>query len=141
MSALDSLIRLHRWQLNERKRDLATLEDLAVKLGEERRKLEHEDQREQLVAAASPEAAFAYAGYARGLIDRRRKIEQSQTEVADQIARAQEALAEAFQEVKRYEIAAANRIKLEEQRDAKRQQRVLDDLGVEGYRRKTAGEA
>jgi flagellar FliJ protein len=141
MSALDSLIRLHRWQLDERKRDLATLEDLAVKLGEEHRKLELEDQREQRAAAASPEAAFAYAGYARGLIDRRRKIEQSQTEVADQIARAREALAEAFQEVKRYEIAAANRVKVEEQRDAKRQQRVLDDLGVEGFRRKTAGDA
>jgi hypothetical protein len=43
--------------------------------------------------------------------------------------------------MKRYEIAAANRIKVEEQRDAKRQQRVLDDLGVEGFRRKTAGDA
>jgi flagellar FliJ protein len=117
VSALDSLIRLHRWQLDERKRDLATLEDLAAKLGEEQARLELEDQREQLVAAASPETAFAYAGYAR------------------------RALAEAFQEMKRYEIAAANRIKVEEQRDAKRQQRVLDDLGVEGFRRKTAGDA
>ena len=141
MSALDSLIRLHRWQLDERKRDLATLEDLAAKLNEEREKLEREDKREQLVAAASPEAAFAYAGYARGLIDRRRKIEQSQAEIVDQIARAREALAQAFQEAKRYEIAAANRVKVQEQRDAKRQQRVLDDLGVEGFRRKTAGDA
>jgi flagellar FliJ protein len=141
MSALDSLIRLHRWQLDERRRDLATLEDLALKLVEEHRKLELEDQREQLAAAAAPEAAFAYAGYARGLIDRRRKIEQSQAEVVEQIARAREALAEAFQEVKRYEIAAANRVRVEEQRDAKRQQRVLDDLGVEGFRRKTVGDA
>ena len=141
MSALDSLIRLHRWQLDERKRDLATLEDLAAKLGEERARLELEDQREQLVATASPETAFAYAGYARSLIDRRRKIEQSRVEVVEQISRAREALAEAFQEMKRYEIAAANRIKVEEQRDAKRQQRVLDDLGVERFRRKTAGDA
>jgi hypothetical protein len=43
--------------------------------------------------------------------------------------------------VKRYEIAAANRVKVEEQREAKRQQKVLDDLGGEGFRRKTAGDA
>lgn len=140
MTALDSLIRLHRWQLDERKRDLATLEDLALQLGLEQRKLQAEDEREQLVASASPDAAFAYAGYARGLIDRRRKLEQSQSETADQIARAREALAAAFQEVKRYEIAAANRIKVQEQREAKRQQKVLDDLGGEGFRRKTASE-
>jgi flagellar protein FliJ len=139
MSALDSLIRLHRWQLDERRRDLATLEDLAAKLADERRRLDAEDERERTVASASPEAAFGYAGYARGLIDRRRKLELSQEEAAAQIARAREALAEAYQDVKRYEIAAANRLKQQEQRDAKRQQQAMDDLGVDGFRRKTAG--
>jgi flagellar protein FliJ len=139
VSALDSLIRLHRWQLDERRRDLATLEDLAAKLGEERRKLEAEDERERAVAAASPEAAFGYAAYARRLIERRRKLEQSQAEVADRIGRAREALAEAFQETKRYEVAAANRAKQQEQQDAKRERKTLDELGIEGFRRKAAG--
>ncbi|MGO8915130.1 MAG: hypothetical protein ACLQJR_04415 [Stellaceae bacterium] len=139
MSALESLIRLHRWQLDERRRDLATLEDLAAKLSGERLKLEAEDERERAVVAASPEAAFTYASYARGLIERRHKLEQSQEEVAEQIARAREALAEAFQEVKRYEVAAANRAKQQEQRELKRQRQTMDDLGIEGFRRKTAG--
>jgi flagellar FliJ protein len=141
MSALDSLIRLHRWQLDERRRDLATLEALAEKLKDERRKLEVEDKREQEIAGRSAEAAYSYAGYARSLIDRRRKLEQSQAEVAEQILRAREGLAEAFQEVKRYEIAAANRQRQQEQREAKRQQRVMDDLGVEGFRRKSGDSA
>ena len=140
MSALESLIRLSRWQLDERRRDLATLETLAEKLKEERLKLEAEDKREQAIAGRSAEAAYGYAGYARGLIDRRRKLEQSQVEVAEQIVRAREALAEAFQEMKRYEIAAANRQRQQEQREAKRQQGVMDDLGVEGFRRKNDGE-
>lgn len=139
MSALDSLIRLHRWQLDERRRDLATLEDLAAKLEEERRRLEAEDARERDAAAASPEAAFAYATYVRRLIERRRKIEQSRAEVAERIARAREALAEAFQEVKRYEIAAANRAKQQEQQEARRETKIMDDLGIEGFRRKAAG--
>jgi flagellar protein FliJ len=139
MSALESLIRLHRWHLDERRRDLATLETLAEKLREERHKLDAEGKREQAVAGSSAEAALGYAGYARSLIDRRRKLEQSQTEVAEQIVRAREALAEAFQEMKRYEIAAANRQRQQEQREAKRQQRVMDDLGAESFRRRKTG--
>jgi flagellar export protein FliJ len=139
VSALASLIRIHRWQLDERRRDLATLEDLAAQLREERRKLDAEDERERAAAAASPEAAFGYPGYARDLIDRRYKLERTRAEVADQIARARAALADAYQEVKRYEIAAANREKQQEEQEAKRQRRTLDELGVEGFRRKTAG--
>lgn len=139
MSALESLIRLHRWQLDERRRDLATLEDLAQKLAEERVRLEAEDAREQKAALTSPEAARGYAGYAKRLIDRRRKLAQSAAELAQQIARARDALSEAFQEVKRYEIAEASRQRLEGEREQKRQQRVLDDLGTEGFRRRNAG--
>lgn len=139
MSALHSLIRLHRWQLDERWRDLATLEDLARKLGEERLRLEAEDAREQKAALASPEAARGYAGYAKRLIDRRRKLAQSTAEVAQQIAQAREALSDAFQEVKRYEIAEASRLRLEEQREQKRHQGVLDDLGIDAFRRRSMG--
>jgi flagellar protein FliJ len=138
VSTLDSLIRLNRWQLDERRRDLATLEDFAAKLIEERQKLDLEDERERAVASASPEAAFAYAGYARRLIDRKRRIEQSQGETAEQITLAREALALAFQETKRYEIAAANRQKQQEQREARRQQQSLDEIGLDGFRRKNA---
>lgn len=138
MSALDSLIRLHRWQLDEHRRDLATLEDLAAKLGEERRKLEAEDAHEREVAASSPEAGFAYAAYVRRLIERRHKIEQSQAEVAHRIAQAREALAEAFRDVKRYEVAAANRARQQEQQEARRENKIMDDLGIEGFRRKAA---
>jgi len=139
VSALHSLIRLHRWQLDERWRDLATLEDLARKLGEERLRLEAEDAREQKAALASPEAARGYAGYAKRLIDRRRKLAQSTAEVAQQIAQAREALSDAFQEVKRYEIAEASRLRLEEQREQKRHQGVLDDLGIDAFRRRSMG--
>lgn len=138
MSALDSLIRLHRFQLDERRRDLATLEELAAKLKEQQRQLEDENKREQQAALGSIEAAGGYAGYAAGFLERRRKLAQSQAEVAQQIVRAREALAEAFQEMKRYEITAANRARQQELREARRQQQVLDDLGIDRFRRKTA---
>lgn len=139
MSALESLIRLHRWQIDERKRHLADLEALAAKLREEQRRLALEEEREQAAASASPEGAYAYAGYAHGLIERRRKLVQSLAEIDGQVAKAREALAEAFQEVKRYEITAATRLRQQQLREQKRQQRTLDELGVDTYRRRTNG--
>lgn len=136
MSALDSLIRLHRWQVDERRRHLADLEGLATQLTDEQHRLDREEAREQAAAAASPEAAVTYAAYARQLIERRRKLAQSQAEVAEQIERSRAALAEAFQEVKRYEIMAANRLRQQQRREERRQQRALDDLGAEVLRRR-----
>jgi flagellar protein FliJ len=140
MSALDQLIRLHRWRLDELRRHLTDVEALAAKLEEQRRRLDTDDKREQSLAGASAEAAFAYPAYARQLIERRRKLAQSQSEAAEQIAKAQAALAEAFQELKRYETAAANRVRQQQRREQTRQQQALDEIGVDRFRRRRGQE-
>jgi flagellar export protein FliJ len=140
MSALDSLIRLHRWQLDERRRQLADLDQLLYKLRQEELKLDAEQSTEQQVAGASAEAAFGYGGYARGVVERRRKLAQSIVEVEQQIVQAREALAETYQEVKRYEITASNRLHQQRQKLDRQQQRMMDEIAVEGYRRRRAGQ-
>jgi flagellar FliJ protein len=136
MSALDQLIRLHRWRLDELRRHLTDVEALAAKLEEQRRRLDTDDKPEQSLAGASPEAAFAYPAYARQLIGRRRKLEQSQAEAADRIAKARAALADAFEELKRYEAAAAKRARQQHRREETRQQQALDETGIDRFRRR-----
>lgn len=140
MSSLQSLIRLHRFQLDERRRQLADLDQLATKLRQERQRLDVEQQVEQTVAAQSIEAAQTYGTYARSLIERRRRLDQSLAEVEQQIAQAREALAEAFQEVKRYEITADNRERQQRQKLARRQQALMDELGLDRHARRKAQE-
>lgn len=140
MSALESLIRLYRWQLDERRRHLAALEGLATNLDAEQRRLDGEEAREQATAAASPEAVPADPRYAPRLVERRRTLAQSRGEVAQQIEAARAALAEAFQEVKRHETVVASRARQQRLREERRDQRVLDDLGAEGFRRRRAGQ-
>jgi flagellar biosynthesis chaperone FliJ len=53
---------------------------------------------------------------------------------------ARAALAEAFQEVKRHETVVAGRARQQRLREERRDQRVLDDLGAEGFRRRRAGQ-
>lgn len=90
MSAIEELVRLHRWQLDERRRQLADLDRLTHKLSSEAERLDEE---------RTPVA-----------LDRRQKITQSLLSVERQITQAREALAETYQELKRYEVAAANRL-------------------------------
>jgi flagellar protein FliJ len=135
VSAIDSLVRLHRWQLDERRRQIADLEQLAVKLRQEQQRLTLEQKSEQAVTESSTEALSAYAAYARRLIERRQKLELSLASVEQQVAAAREALADAFQEVKRYEIAAAHRLAQQRKRLDQQQQRVLDEIGIEAFRR------
>jgi flagellar export protein FliJ len=140
MTALQSLIRLHRWQVDERRRQLAQLEALGEKLRGEQQRLEAEQRSEQTAAEGSPEGAYAYGSYAGALAERRRTLAQSFAEVEQQILKARDALAEAFQEMKRYEITAANRQRQQRAKLARRQQGALDDVAIDNYRRREGGQ-
>ena len=136
MSTLDSLIRLHRWQLDEQRRRVAEFEALGDRLRTELHRLDDEEINEQQVAVDSHEASFAYSGYARTLIDRRDRLAKSLADTEQQTLLAREALESAFQEVKRYETAAANRLLSQHKQLARLQQHELDEVAGEMHRRR-----
>jgi flagellar FliJ protein len=138
MSTLDTLIRVNRWKLDERRRQLGELERLFERLRSEAVRLEEELVREQQIASTSTEAGYAYAGYARDLITRRQKLAASIGEVEGQLIVAREALAESFGEVKRYEIAAANRQKRDRAAGERRQRILQDEVAMQVHRRRNA---
>jgi flagellar protein FliJ len=135
VSALDSLIRVNKYKLDERRRQLAELERLVERLRNESQRLEQELTSEQQVAAASCEAGHSYGGYARDIIERRRKLAASIADAEAQILAARDALSESFREVKRYEITAANR-GTRERLAAERKQRIAqDEVAAQIHRR------
>ncbi len=140
MSSLDSLIRLHRWQLDEQRRRVAELEALAAKLRAELQRLDQDHLGEQRIVVDSPEAAYAYSGYAKAMNERRRKLSESLANTDQQAVAARVALGDAFQEVKRYETAAANRLLSQHRQLQRLQQRDMDEFAIAAYRRKIARE-
>ena len=137
MSSLDTLIKLHRWQLDEQRRKVAEFENLVGKLRAELQRLDGEEQFEQRVAGDSHEANYAYSGYAKSLIDRRAKLTRSIEETEQQSIKARATLAAAYAEVKRYEIAAANRLLAKHRGIERLRQQELDEVALAGYRRKS----
>lgn len=136
MSTLDSLIRLHRWQVDEQRRCVADLEQLAEKLRDDLRRLETEQASEQEVVRSAPELASSYGSYAGALAVRRRNLLQSLADAERRLGEARESLAAAYQEAKRYEIAAARR-RLQHRREVERaDQANMDELGTAIHRRR-----
>jgi flagellar FliJ protein len=137
MSSLDTLIKLHRWQLDEQRRKVVEFENLAERLRAELQRLDSEQQFEQRVAGNSHEANYAYSGYAKSIIDRRAKLTRSIEETEQQIVGARAALADAYAEVKRHEIAAANRLLAKHRGIERLRQQELDEVALSGFRRKS----
>ncbi len=136
---LETLIRLHRWQVDERRRQVAELEGLAEKLRRELVRLAEERAMEQTAAGANLLTAHVYPGYIRRALQRQKTLEQSLAETEQQIAQARDLLAEAFQELKRYEIAQANRDRLRMTAAARRERIETDAIAIENYRRRASG--
>lgn len=134
MKGLPNLIRLHRWRLDEKRKNLVELERLAVELREQAARLEAEMKQEQQAAAGSREAGYAYGAYADTVIARRGAIAASLAEVKAKITQAAEAVAEAFRELKRFEVAQERREQAAKDKAAKIDRQILDELGLQAHR-------
>ncbi len=139
MKGLDSLIRLHRWQLDEKRRHLVELEVLSQRLAAQIRELEVEIKNEQQVAGSSTEAAMTYGDYARAVIGRREKLDASLAELQSQGVVAKEEVAEAYRELKKFELVKVRNQSLANKRRRRQEQQVLDEVGLNQFRRRNDG--
>ena len=140
MKGVAAMVRIHKWKLEERSRVLQELERLRQKLQTAAAQLEAELVNEQHQARGGGAAGFAYGGYAQSVIARREHIAKSLSEVAAETEQARKDVAAAFQELKKYEVALANREKQKKQKEARAERQTLDDIGTAMHRRRHSGE-
>lgn len=138
MNDLSQIIRLRRWQLDEKRRALTDLETLSDRLAEDARRLEAELRAEQQAASQDEAARAAYAAYAREVIARRQRIEQSRQAVETQIGAARDEVREAFSEIKKYEQLQALRERRQKAERTRREQAAFDEVALETHRRRQA---
>ena len=139
MSALDQLIRLHRWRLEDERRKMADLQRLADKLVEQIAGLDEEVMREAAAtkASGSPELAKAFAAYADLTRLRREKLDRSRQDVEVRIEQARELVLETFRELEKYEQAHRNR-QAKRHAEVRRRERIAEDeVGVDRHRRRS----
>ena len=136
MSALGSLVRVHSWALDEKRQTLTGLEKLSEKLHKDLDGLEAELQQEKSAASGSIEGTIAFPAFVAVVLERRKKLRVSIATLDLAIEAARDEVQEAYQDVKKYELARDNGERRERDRLALRERKTLDELGATLHRRR-----
>jgi len=104
MKSRDTLIRLKRFHVDEKRRRVTQIETMIAEFQRMATDLDREIENEERRAGISDTAHFAYPTYAKAARTRRDNLLHSAGELNDQLEEAKAALNEAFEELKKVEI-------------------------------------
>lgn len=134
---LPTLIRLAKFDVDEKRRVLTTLQTREDSVVAAMAAAQEELARERQVAAADPEGAgLLFGAYAAAWLTRRANMERSLAVLRKEIEKARDELAEAFRQQKTYEITQANRERRAREEADRKEQAALDEIGLNLYRRR-----
>src|SRR5450756_138316 len=131
MKSRETLIRLKKFQVDEKRRKVAQIEAMIAEL-------DREIKTEQERAGIHDPAHFAYPTYAKAAIGRRENLHQSAGELKAQLDDAKAMLGEAFEELKKVEMLDERDHAREKAEENAREQAELDRIAAMRF---TAGGA
>jgi hypothetical protein len=137
MNAMEQLVRLHRWSVDEKRRQIGDLQRLRVKLSDDVTKLDNELAAEMETARAGLEFRRAFAAYEQVSRGRRSRLTRSIADVDREVLRAQDELAATYRELKRYEQALASRVARDKAVKDRRERIAEDEVALAIHRRKS----
>jgi len=131
---LSGIIRLHKWQVDEKRRQITELEVMRGELVEKLAKLLSDLETEKDNLSKSNVVDINYANYASNVMSRRENLQASINEVDVSIENMKDELSEAFKELKKYEIVEQRAVEREKHEQKKREQDRLDEISINMYR-------
>ncbi|HEX2136628.1 MAG TPA: flagellar export protein FliJ [Microvirga sp.] len=131
MKSRDTLIRLKRFQVDEKRRRVAQIEMMIAEFERMAADLSREIHAEEQKSGISDPAHFAYPTYARAAAQRRDNLRQSAHNLHAQLADAKAELGEAFEELKKAEILDDRERAAERSVDTARDQAAMNHLGLQ----------
>src|ERR1019366_5276771 len=138
MKSRETLIRLKKFQVDEKRRKVAQIEGMIAEFDRIAAELDREIKTEQDRAGRHDPAHFAYPTYAKTAIGRRETLRQSAGELKAQLDDAKAMLGEAFEELKKVEMLDERDHAREKAEENAREQAELDRIAAMRF---TAGGA
>ena len=130
MKSRETLIRLKKFQVDEKRRKVAQIEGMIVEFERMATDLDREIQVEQDRTGIHDPAHYAYPTYAKAAIQRRENLKNSADELKGQLEDAKALLQEAFEELKKVELLDERDQLRERAEDEAREQTDLDAIGI-----------
>ncbi len=133
-SRSDSLIRLKKFQVDEKRRQVAQIETMIADFERMAAELDQQIELEHQRTGISDVHHFAYSTFAKAAMTRRENLIASANEMRGKLEPAQDALAESVEELKKVELLDARENAREAAEDLKMEQTAMDEIG---HRRKS----
>ena len=130
MKSRETLIRLKRFQVDEKRRKVVQIESMIAEFDRMAADLDREIAAEQDRAGIHDPAHFAYPTYAKAAIGRRDNLKRSADELKVQLDDAKAALGEAFEELKKVELLDERDQARERAEENAREQADMDSIGL-----------
>ena len=130
MKSRDTVIRLKRFQVDEKHRRVMQIEGMIAEFERIASDLEREIRLEQDRAGIHDPAHFAYPTYAKAAIQRRENLKRSADELKGQLDEAKDALSDAFEDMKKVELLDERDQMRERAADAIHEQAELNVIGL-----------
>ena len=130
MKSRDTLLRLKRFQVDEKRRKLSQIETMVAEFERMATELDREIASEEARAGIADRTHFAYPTYARAALQRRDNLIQSADEMRGQLEAARLELEEAFEDLKKFEILDYREQLKERVAEAVREQSEMDRIGL-----------
>ena len=130
MKSRETLIRLKKFQVDERRRKVAQIEGMIAEFERMAVDLDREIKSEQDRAGIHDPGHFAYPTYAKAAMQRRENLQRSADDLKLQLETATAALAEAFEEMKKVELLDERDQMREREEENAREQAELDAIGL-----------
>lgn len=131
MKSRETLIRLKKFQVDEKRRKVAQIEAMMAEFDRIATELEREIKVEQDRAGIHDPGHFAYPTYAKAAMARRDNLVQSADNLKGQLEDARGQLAEAFEELKKVEILEERDQVRERAAEGRAEQAELDRIGAQ----------
>ncbi len=131
MKSRDTLIRLKRFHVDEKRRQVAQIEAMIADFQRMAADLDREISVEQTRAGIDDPGHFAYPTYAKAAMTRRDNLVQSADNLKGQLEDARSQLAEAFEELKKVEILDERDQVRERAAEGRAEQADLDRIGAQ----------
>jgi flagellar export protein FliJ len=130
MKSRETLIRLRKFQVDEKRRRAAQIESMIAEFERMTGDLDREIKSEQEKVGISDPAHFAYPTYAKAAKQRRENLVRSIDDLKAQLDSAKAELAEAFEELKKVELLNERDQANERAEQNAQEQRELDSIGI-----------
>ena len=134
-SRSESLIRLKKFQVDEKRRQVAQIEMMVADFERMASELDQQIEIEHTKTGISDVAHFAYSTFAKAALSRRDNLLASANDMKSKLEAAQDALAEALEDLKKVELLDQREHQRERDEQAKIEQEGYDEVARLRFRR------